>query len=268
MRSRKIEEILNSLMTNNNELGRPIISGYNYFPPGGGQVKPKVIILSNIHYCDSYFQDVLRDISQVSTKKHIRTWNRRDKFGYFRWEKGFELRDDNGIIEPGLTIFNYLTNECLNIDNYTTATLNEKIEQEQLGNALIANGKGYEISLEVKSITGLRLIADLFLKKSRKLSSSNDEQGNSPWTNAWVVPIIYINYSKDIFPPRGFNDCILFRFNNKIGEYSFLINSAYTTLCKTLEGSYLKAYGFKALTCYANHDFIRYIDRQFLIHNN
>ena len=81
----EIEETLESLVTSSNSIGRPIITGFNYYPTCLEVDAGLALSLSNVHSAQDYLQKVIQDMNRLGYPNEAVRISFRDKKGYFLW---------------------------------------------------------------------------------------------------------------------------------------------------------------------------------------
>lgn len=263
MRNRGIEAILNSLLTEKNSRGTPIITGYNYFPHYFIRPRVGITIFSNIHYCFEYLQDMLRDLCTQEIFSKIYSFSIRRKNGFFHWDPHFYIRNEIGQLQPTLHITDIVKRQRLCLEEYKTRTLEKSGFTKEDCKYLIAQEQGYEIDIDVQENSILKYLATLFIQRASAVQIGNTSLNSPiPWLNAWNVPAIFLrNCATNIRNFPGYNKAHLFQVTKpNIGEYSFNIHTHHPSLLEGVEYHNLLGKGFKVEMCLANESFIRYID--------
>ncbi len=271
MRS-EIEKTLENLVSNDNSIGRPIITGFNYYPICLKVDFSTVISLSNIHSSQAYLRSVMDDLGKMGYPNQSVSVSTRDKRGYFQWRPDFFIRNEDGSLEENLRIRNKETGDYLDLARISQRTLpGEEFSEEEIAK-LIAENKGYEINTCASSEEDIRRLAVEFLVKSSAklfdehgdIREETDEERlrRAPWPNSSYVPVLIIGGRvSSLVGLPGFQKACIFRFQGDIGEYLFIVNHQRETLSRSREYDTLQSIGFREEPCLCNHRFImQYVD--------
>ncbi len=268
---REIKETLEKLVTSHNSVGRPIITGFNYYSTCLEVDLAIVISLSNIHSSQDYWRSVMEDLGRMGYPNESVSISTRSKKGFFQWRPSFFIRDERGSLEANLRIKNIDTGEYLDLEGISYRTLKEAGYSEAV--KLIAENEGYEINTLTSIEEDLRRLAAEFLRKSsdtlfnedgeQVVETEGERQERAPWPGASNVPVLIVsgNVSRFVDLP-GFQKVDLFRFQNEeIGEYLFVMHKQTELLRRSEEYNPLRGFGFREEVCLANSCFIKeYVD--------
>ncbi len=271
---RQAIECLDDLLTFKDLQGilSPIITGYNLYT-----ILPNfdsVIAFSNIHGTETYKQDMLIDLVKLGYAPKVILSYIREKAGVYLWELYFEIRDEKGIILPGLKIKDVRTKQHTNLELFTKPL--EKYEQFSSSEGyLLGEDQGWELDMPFYNKEESIVLLDLFLKKSGK--HIHDEEGGiipetdeerelrSPWTDAYETPVLLLGETAlryaDKLPHFALATKIALKENSN--EISFVIHKNLKQLRDLSHYEQLLHLGFCEELCLGNKPFIaRYVDKK------
>lgn len=229
-----------------NLLERRITSGYNWY--NAVPATNRIVTFSHIHETDAYRDAMLADLVKLGHQYEKVVKNMREKFGCFRWELDFHIRDEKGMLLKGTRI-RKRDGSLLNLEEYTERTLESYSTLSNI--LLVGESDGWELNVEFKEKEDLKNIAELFIRKS---SSKSPDR----WPDAYDLPVLvlgegavaYAQELPDFIPAKRI---VLQRGNNEI---SFIIDRLFAPLQKMSEFGEIQKLGFNIEACLANKSFI------------
>ncbi len=169
------------------------------------------------------------------------------------WDPGYQIRDEIGNLLP-LRIQDKKTGKYINLHRYMEPLSRYPEFRRSRGSLINEDVNGWELDMPFQNESELRILIDLFLRKSRR--------GKESWPGAYSVPVLLIGESALEYASSlpQFEEVIKVNLSEGNNEISFIVHKKLENLRHSPFYEKLKNFGFIEELCLANKRFIKDID--------